>query len=89
MVDQAPRRSRRIRGLSPESAEPSSRRRRSNIAGEYHPVISDAVESDPPQGIECFLVSSGVGSERIVLLTSRVLFPGELGIEVEEVPESP
>ena len=89
MADQAPHRSRRIRGLSPESVEPSSRRRRSNIAGEYHPVLSDTVESDPPQGIEGPVVGSGVGSERSVPLTLRVLVLGELGIEVEEVPESP
>ena len=75
MADQAPRRSRRIWGLSPESVEPSSRRRRSNIAGEYHPVVSDAAERDPPQGLEGFVAGSGVGSERSASLTSRVLFP--------------
>ena len=72
VADQAPRRSRRIRGLSPESPKPSSRRRRSDLAGGYHPMASDAVERDPPQGIEGFVV----GSERSAPLTSRVLFPG-------------
>ena len=75
MADQAPRRSRRIRGLSPESSEPSSRRRRSDLAGGYHPVASDAVERDPPQRFEGFIADSGIGSERSVPLTSRVLFP--------------
>ena len=69
VADQAPRRSRRIRGLSPESSEPSSRRRRSDLAGGYHPVASDAVERDPPQRSEGFIADSGVGSERSVPLT--------------------
>ena len=69
MDDQAPRRSRRVRGLSPKTIEPSSRRHRSNIAGEYHLVVSDAAERDPPQGLEGFVVGSGVGSERSVPLT--------------------
>ena len=47
------------------------------------------MERDPPQGLEGFVVGSSVGSERSIPLTSRVLFPGELEIEVEEVPESP
>ena len=75
MADQAPHRSRRIRGLTPESLEPSPRRRRSDLAGGYHPVTSNVVERDPPQGSEGFLADSGVGSERSVLLTSRILFP--------------
>ena len=78
MADQAPRRSRRIRGLSPESPEPSSRRRRGDLVGGYHPVMSDAVERDPPQGFEGFVASFGVGSERSAPLTLRVLFPREL-----------
>ena len=87
MADQAPRRSRRIQGLSPESSEPSSRRRRSDLAGGYHPVTFDAVERDPPQGSEGFVVDSGVGSERSAPLTSRVLFLQEEEIQVEEVSE--
>ena len=75
MADQVPCRSRRIWGLSPESAEPSSRRRRSNIAGEYHSVVSDAAERNPPLGLEGSVVGSAVGSERSTPLTSRVLFP--------------
>ena len=82
-----PRRSRRIRGLSPESPEPSSGRRRSDLASGYHPVTSDAVERDPPQGSEGFIADSGVGSERSVPLTSRVLFPQEEDFQIEEVPE--
>ena len=70
MADQAPHRSRRIRGLSPESPEPSSRRHRSDLAGSYHSVTSDAVERDLPQGSEGFIADSGVGSERSVPLTS-------------------
>ena len=77
MVDQAPHRSRRIRGLSPKSAEPYSRRHRSNIVGEYHYVVSGIPERDPPLGLEGSGVGSGVGSERSTLLTSRVLFPRE------------
>jgi len=77
VADQAPRRSRRVRGLSPESAEPSSRRRRSDLAGGFHPVESDAVERDPPLRSEGFIADSGLGSERSVSLTSRVLFPQE------------
>ena len=77
MADQAPRRSRRIRGLSPVSLEPSPRRRRSDLAGGYHPVTSDTVERDPPQGSEGFLADSSVGFERSVPLTSRELFPQE------------
>ena len=87
MVDQAPRRSRRIRGLSPESSKPSSRRRRSDLAGGYHPVTSDAVERDPPQGFEGFVAGSGVGPERSAPLTSRVLFPQEEEVQVEEVSQ--
>ena len=87
MADQAPRRSRRVRGLSPETVEPSSRRRRSNIAGEYHPVVSDVAERDPPQGLEGLVVGSGVGSKRSAPLTSRVLFPREEEVEVEEVSQ--
>ena len=82
MADQAPRRSRRIPGLSPESSEPSSRRHRSSLAGEYHPVTSDAVERDPPQGSEGFVADSGVGSERSAPLTSRVLFPQEEEVQI-------
>ena len=71
MVDQAPRRSRRIQGLSLESTEPSTRRCRSNIAGDYHPVLSDVVERDPPVGLEGSVVGSGIGvsSEGNTLLT--------------------
>ena len=87
MADQAPPRSRRIRGLSPASPEPSLRRHRSDLAGGYHPVMSDAVERDPPQGSEGFLADSGVGSERRVPLTSRVLFPQEEEVQVEEVSQ--
>ena len=75
MADQAPRRSRRIRGLSPESPEPSSRRRRSDLESGYHPVTSDKVERYPPQGSEGFVADSGVGFKRSAPLTSRVLFP--------------
>ena len=89
VADQAPRRSRRIRGLSPESPEPSSRRHRSDLAGGYHPVASNAVERDPPQGSEGFVVDSGIGSERSVLLTSRVLFPQEEDFQIEDVPKPP
>ena len=89
MADQVPRRSRRVQGLSPESVEPSSRRRRSNIAGEYHPVVSDAAERDPPLGLEGSVVGSGVGFERSTPLTSRVLFPREEEVEVDEVPQPP
>ena len=70
MVDQAPRRSRIIRGLSLASPEPSSRRRRSILAGEYHLVTSDIVERDPPESFEGFVADSGVGSERSAPLTS-------------------
>ena len=87
MADQAPRRSRRIRGLSPESPEPSSRRRRSDLAGGFHPVESDAVERDPPLRSEGFVADSGVGSERSVPLTSRVLFPQEEDFQIEDIPE--
>ena len=87
MANQAPRRSRRIRGLSPESSEPYSRRRRSILAGEYHPVTSSTVERDPPQGSEGFVANSGIGSERGAPLTSRVLFPQEEEVQVEEVSE--
>ena len=89
MANQAPRRSRTVQGLSPMSAEPSSRRRRSNIAGEYHPVVSDVAERDPPLGLEGSVVGAGVGSERSTPLTSRVLFSGEEEVEVEEVPQRP
>ena len=82
VADQAPRRSRRIRGLSPESPEPSSRRRRSDLEGGYHPVASDAVERDPPQRSEGFIADSGVGSERSAPLTLRVLFPQEEEVQV-------
>ena len=83
VADQVPRRSRRIRGLSPESPEPSSRRRRSDLAGGYHLVTSDVVERDPPQGSKGFIADSGVGSERSVPLTSRVLFPQEEDFQIE------
>ena len=91
VANQAHCQSRRVRGLSLESVEPSSRRRRSNIAGEYHPVVSDAAERDPPLALEGFVVGSGVGSERSTPLTSRFLFPREAEeeVEVEEVPQSP
>ena len=87
MADQAPRQSRRIQGLSPESSEPSSRRRRSDLAGGYHPVTSNAVERDPPQESEGFIANSGIGFERSVPLTSRVLFLQEEDFQIEEVPE--
>ena len=87
MADQAPCRSRRIRGLSPESPEPSSRRRRSDLAGGYHPVTSDTVKRDPPQGSEGFVAGSSVGSERSAPLASRVLFPQEEEVQIEELPE--
>ena len=86
VVDQVPRRSRRIRGLSPESPEPSSRRRRSDLEGGYHPVESDAVERDPPPRSEGFITDSGVSSERSVPLTSRVLFPQEGDFQIEDIP---
>ena len=50
-------------------------------------MVSDAVERDPPQGLEGFVVGSGVGSERSAPLTSRVLFPWEEEVEVEEVSQ--
>ena len=49
-------------------------------------MASDAVERDPPQGSEGFGISSGVGSERSIPLTSRVLFLQE-EVQIEEVPE--
>ena len=40
-------------------------------------MASDAVERDPPPRSEGFVADSGVGPERSVPLTSRVLFPQE------------
>ena len=48
-------------------------------------MVSDAAERYPRQGLEVFVVGSGVGSKRSAPLTSRVLFPGEEEVEVEEV----
>ena len=93
MSNQAPCRSRRIWGLSLESTDPSTRRCRSNIAGDYHPVFSDVAKRDPPLGLEGFVAGSGVAinSKRSTPLTSRVLFLGEEEeeVEVEEVPQPP
>ena len=52
-------------------------------------MASDAVERDPPQSSEGFVADSGVGSERSVPLTSRVLFPQEEDFQIEDVPEPP
>ena len=73
--------------LSPKSSEPSLGRHRSDLVGGYHSVAFDAVERDPPQGSEGFVADSGVGSERSALLTSRVLFPQEEEVQIEEVLE--
>ena len=50
-------------------------------------MTSDAVERDPPQGSEGFVANSSVGSERSIPLTSRVLFPQEEEVQVEEVSQ--
>ena len=77
MADRSPHRSRMLRGLSPVSAEPSSRRCRSNSEGDFHPVFSDAAKRDPPLGLVVSIAGSGVGvsAERSASLISRVLFP--------------
>ena len=50
---------------------------------------SDAMERDPPLRSEGFVADSGVGSERSVPLTSRVLFPQEEYFQIEDIPEPP
>ena len=79
MADQSPRRSRKLHGLSLVGVEPSSRRRRSNYASDFHLVVANASESDPPTRV---VVSAGGPStsdivERSTPLISRVLFLAE------------
>ena len=86
MVDRLPRRSRRLHGLSVASAEPYSRRRRSNLVGDFHPIVSNTTESDPSFGV---VVSMGGPSTSGILestpLISRVFLAEEF--QVEEVPQ--
>ena len=89
MADRSPRRSRRLRGLSPPSLEPSPRRRGGNTAGGFHPVTADALGIDPPLG--GISVQDRLGTskeqERNTQVLSRVLFQIENNIEVEELLE--
>lgn len=58
------------------SFEPSSRRRRSNSGGDFHPVVSNIAYSDLPSGLVVYVVSFvvSVSLERSVLHISRVFF---------------
>ena len=90
MVDRSPRRSRRLRGLSPPSLEPSPRRRRGNTVGGFHPMAADALGIDPPdrdisvQNRPC----TSAEQERKTPALSQVLFQSKDNIEVEEFQES-
>ena len=91
MVDQPVRRSRRLRELSPTSAEPSSRRHRRNSSSHFQSMASDVMEIDP---LVQAIVSHNRPSvsrdlERNTLFLSRVLFQSEDIIEVGELLESP
>lgn len=74
MVDRLVHRSRRLRGLSPTSVEPSPRRHRINSASEFEIVAVDAVEIDPQVGV---IDSNNIPSrelERKIPILSRILF---------------
>ena len=90
MVDRPSRRSRRLRGLSPASPEPSLRRRRSDLASAFQPVAVGASEIDPPLGVINSQDRPSTSSEleRNTPVLSRVLFQSEDSIEVEEFSES-
>ena len=90
MADRSPRWSRRLRGISPPSLEPSPRRCKGNTSGGFHPVVADASGIDPPlRGIS---VQNRPGTsteqERDIPVLFRVLFQMEDNIEVEEFQES-
>ena len=91
MVDGPIRRSRRLRGLSPMSVEPSSRRCRSNFARDLQSVEVNTPEIDP---LHQTIVSQGRpsasrGLDRDSLFLSRAFFWLENEVEVEEILESP
>ena len=79
MADRLPRRSRRLRGLSPMSAEPSSRRHRSNSVGDFYLVVSNKTKSDPLSRLVVSVCGSSTCDivERSTPLISRVLFSAE------------
>ena len=89
MTDRSPRRSRRLRGLSPPNLEPSPRRRRGNTTGGFRPTAVDASGIDPPlRGISSQARPGTSEQERDTLVLSRVRFQAENNIEVEELSES-
>lgn len=90
MANRPARRSRRLRGLSPTSLEPSSRRRRRNIASGFQPMTASASEIDPPVGVIDSQDRPGISREsgRNTLVLSRVLFQSEDNIEVKDIIES-
>ena len=89
MADRSPRRSRRLRGLSPPSLEPSPRRRRRNATGGVHPTSVDASRIDPPLGdISGQARPRTSEQERDTPVLSRVRFQAENNVEIEELSES-
>ena len=90
MADRSPRRSRRLRGLSPPSTEPSPRRRRGNNTGGFRPTVIDASGIDPPLGGNSIEARPGtsVEQERNPPVPSQVPLQAEDSIEVEELSES-
>ena len=89
MADRSPRRSRRLRGLSPPSLEPSPRRRRGDITGGVRPTPVDASGIDPPLGDISGQARPGTSEqERDTPILSRVRFQTENDVEVEELSES-
>jgi len=85
VADWSPRRSRRLRGLSPQSLEPSPRRCRDNTTGGFHPTTVDASGIDPPLGGISVQARPGTSEEqeRDTPVLERVLFQVENNIEVE------
>ena len=64
VADRSPRRSRRLRGLSPPSTEPSPRRRRGNNTGGFRPTAIDASGIDPPLGGNSIEATPGTAVEQ-------------------------
>ena len=90
VANRSPRRSRRLRGLSPPSTEPSPRRRRGNNTGGFRPTAIDASGIDPPLGGNSIEATPGtsVEQERNPTVPSQVPLQAEDSIEVEELSES-
>ena len=90
MAERPSRQSRRLRGLSPASAEPSPRRCRSDYASGFQPVATSASKIDHLLGGISLQdrPSTTIELERNTPFLSQVLFQSKDSITVEEISES-